>query len=347
MRSFVGGVIASSLVALASTSFARAQIEPPCAVAGRTAVRLADEAINVDKGAFRARLRAQLEVGLAGRHIALCFDADGEVASDVTLSGDAETTLTLNVRDDVTGKQLSRALELRSVPVDARPLTVALAIDELLRASWVELTLADAPRPPRPVPPEVVDALGPAPGHTRWELGAALAAEAFRGGTREAGVDVVGRVFPRGALAVTAALGVRRLATVNAVDGDVRGRALDASLGLDVPLRSRARRIGIDFVANAWLARVRLSGAPRGGARGADVVATAAVLDAGVRGDVGLSRAFALSLTGTVGLPVHAVEIFDGAHTIAGLSGPLVSLSLAGWWRFGEPIPAPAVPTPR
>ncbi|MDB4983422.1 MAG: hypothetical protein JWM82_4174, partial [Myxococcales bacterium] len=97
---------------------------------------------------------------------------------------------------------------------------------------------------------------------------------------------------------------------------------------------------------NAWLARVRLAGAPRAGAHGDDVVETAAYLDAGARVDVSPSRAFGLSFTGTVGLPVHAVEIFDGARSISGLSGPRVSLSLAGWWRFGEPIPAPAVPTP-
>lgn len=66
-----------------------------------------------------------------------------------------EATVTVVIDDATTDKAVRRALALGDVAVVARPRTLALAVAELLRASWAELVFADAPRPRADVPPAV------------------------------------------------------------------------------------------------------------------------------------------------------------------------------------------------
>lgn len=65
------------------------------------------------------------------------------------------TEATLSIDDLVTRKSVRRAVALDDIAPGARPRALALAVAELLRASWAELALADAPAPPTP-PPEPV-----------------------------------------------------------------------------------------------------------------------------------------------------------------------------------------------
>jgi hypothetical protein len=323
---------------LALSSAARAE-EAPCGARGWPWVTLADEPMPApfDAG-FRALLVAQLEAGLEARHIELCLGgsmpAVAGAASAIALSTGEGESVTVAVRDAITGKLLERAVALAAVPRDARPLTVALAIDELLRASWVELGLPDAPAPARPVPPEI-GALVPTPARRRQvELGAALAAERFGGGTTMEGVELVARRTPSGLLIPHLALGLRRGRPVHAADGDVRVAAFDADVGVEVALPPRGRRWELQLGVSARLLRAILSGQPRADARGAAATASALYLVAGLRGAVRLTRAFGLSLAGGFGLPLASVDIFDGDTRIEGLSGPLLTLALGAWWRF-------------
>ena len=329
---------------LGATSGARAQEGPPCGARGEPVVRVAAAPFGA---AFRAALATQLAVGLKARHIELCAGEDSprsdQVAAELAFSGSPAAAVTVAVRDDVTGKLVVRDVDLGSVPVDARPLTLALAVDELLRASWAELTLADAPPPTRPVPREIADVVGagragtPPPAAVergRWQLGAALAAERFGGGSGQAGVDVAGRVSLRERLGLEGTIGLRRERPVNAPDGVVRGTAVEAALDADVVLDPRAGRWALDLLAGARLVRVGVTGDPRVGARGGDASATALYLGAGLRAGVRLTRAFGLALTGTFGVPLRPVDILDGAAHVAGLSGPLLSFALGARWRF-------------
>jgi hypothetical protein len=325
------------LAGAAARGSASAEERPPCGARGWPWVRLTDDDLPPPFDAtFRTLLVAQLGAGLEARHIELCAatgtTADG-AASEVSLSAYADV-VTVAVRDAITGKRLAREVPLGSVPGDARPLTVALGVDELLRASWVELALADAPAPRRPVPREIDALVPPRAERRRWDLGAKLAAEHFGGGTTQAGVDVVVRAAPAPSLFVGVALGLRGGATAHAADGDVRSTALDADVGVDLVIPPRARRWEIALGIDGRLIRARFSGEPHTGARGDDAAGTALYLGAGLRGSVRLARAFGVSLTGGFGVPVHAIDVFDGDARVAGLSGPLVSLALGGWWRW-------------
>ena len=94
-----------------------------------------------------------LRAELAPKHIDLCDapapGAPAPIASlTVALASDT-ATVRVEVRDRVTAKDVTRDVSLADVPEDTRALTIALAADELLRASWVELSLANAPPSPR------------------------------------------------------------------------------------------------------------------------------------------------------------------------------------------------------
>jgi hypothetical protein len=323
---------------LGSVSPASAQARPTCGARGEPVVRVVKAPFDGD---FGAALATQLAAGLSARHIELCWDeglALADAASELAFSGSPAAAVTITIRDAITGKLVVREVELRAVPADARPLTLALAVDELLRASWVELTLADAPRPPRAVPSEIGEIVAASPGRTsavgRWQLSAAIAAEHFGGGSEQAGVDVAARVSLQTRLGLEGTLGLRREAPVDAADGTARGTAIDAALDAAIVLAPHARRWELELLAGARGMHLEVSGDPRAGARGHDASAIALYLDAGLRAGVRVGRASGLSLTGSFGVPVHAVDILDGDTRIAGLSGPLLAFALGGWWRF-------------
>ncbi len=69
----------------------------------------------------------------------------------------AGPTVTVRVIDLATDKRLERQVPLSDVVGEARMRVVAFAVAALLRASWAELVLPDAPRP-RAVPSAIVDA---------------------------------------------------------------------------------------------------------------------------------------------------------------------------------------------
>ncbi len=81
--------------------------------------------------------------------------ADGSppvVTAEIHCEGDHAT---LYVTDDVTGKSLERTIDFPADP-KGRARLLALALAELVRASWVELAMPPPPLPPRTTAPEPV-----------------------------------------------------------------------------------------------------------------------------------------------------------------------------------------------
>jgi hypothetical protein len=341
---------------LAAAPGAHAEEGPRCGARGIPWVRLDEVPFDA---VFRVQLIAQLRAGLSARHIELCTTEGGspaqlDAASEISLIEAEGPALTVAVSDAITGKRLARDLDLRRIPPDARPLTVALAVEELLRASWVELTLRDqpegAPAVPREISESVSAALGPPPHdrpnsaqaalvsptgeHTAWELGAGFAGERFGGGLAQVGVDVVGRISPIFPLVLHAGLGLRSGVSIPAADGVVRWTGVNAAVGAQVALTPRAARFAVHLLGGGLLTRATFSGDPHADARGHDESATAVYVNAGLRGAIRLTPSFGLSLAGGVGVPLHTVQVLDGDSRVAGLSGPLLFSQVGGWWRF-------------
>ncbi len=105
-----------------------------------------------DRG--RARFVEQLAASLAQHEIAMCRGGETPIAEVAIEASDAGTA-TVHVRDAVTRKDVVRLVRTGAIPSDGRPLALAIAADELLRASWAEILLARAPAPPPEPPPQV------------------------------------------------------------------------------------------------------------------------------------------------------------------------------------------------
>ena len=130
-------------------------------------------------------------------------DKDQPLAAITLRASPCEPTardVLVTIEDHATSKKVERRVTLADVDEAARPRVLALAVAELLRATWLELTLPDAPRPEVPVPAAVrgamarqaTAALGPG-------LGASYAGEAAASPPSRTPVPslaVASRVFP-------------------------------------------------------------------------------------------------------------------------------------------------------
>jgi hypothetical protein len=157
----------------------------------------------------------------------------------------------LRVTDSVTRKRVGRDLGLDELPADGRPLALAVAAEELLRASWAELALRGVHSPQTAPPPEVravVEKAAPKPARAERHtaLGARLGFEHFLGGQTHYGADLFG-VAPFGPVAGGfVALGARRALSVDAPHGSIAASAFAAELGLSLTF---VRQGGLDLSA--------------------------------------------------------------------------------------------------
>lgn len=199
--------------------------------------------------ALAESVRSELRAGLLPSQIEVCaatVDAAAEPLARVTLTqkGEGGARYSLDVIDSVTQKRVGRDLSLDKLPPDGRALALAVAAEELLRASWAELALRGPRSTETAPPPEVraiVEQARPEPPPARRSvLGARLAFERFLGGQTHYGADLFAGV-PFGSLGgLLAAVGARRGLSVQAAHGSIEARALSGELGLSLRLLRRA-----------------------------------------------------------------------------------------------------------
>ncbi len=288
-----------------------------------------------------AKVLGLLRAELASRHIALCEDAQpGATPAIATVDvrvGETAALVNVEVHDAVTAKSVRRDVALDTVPPDGRPLTIALAADELLRASWAELALRTAPPPARPVPVEIrrsVDASLGRPTTPRAALGAAFAVDAFGAGTTLLGADADARLWVVPRLALDARIGLRGAATLHAPDGDVAAQAFAGKLGAALTLTPPTLRAGLDLQAHLALLAVQYSGTALAGATGYSRGDVAVLLDGGLGGWLRLGSDLRLVAEAEAALPLHPVRITDGAAYIGGIADAGLAASLGLWGTF-------------
>ena len=96
--------------------------------------------------ALAAEVRTDFATELAHRGLGVCASAASsprEPAAVVELQA-RDLLVIISLDDRVTHKRVARDLSLQTIPENGRALAIAIAIDELLRASWAELTLRRA-----------------------------------------------------------------------------------------------------------------------------------------------------------------------------------------------------------
>jgi hypothetical protein len=305
--------------------------------------------------ALQAQVAEQLGADLRAHHVVLC---DAEAASSnqsalaqVDLSLSASRVLSLDVSDAVTDKRMTRQIPLGSVPRDALALSIALAAEELLHASWIEAALAppESPAPPvglRPVPPvvrevneEQIARLSPVDTTARatptWIQAALLAAvDRSTGGQTDLGADL--RVAAGGRFAVEGDLGVRAAPDVASEHGTVQGRELLAGAGASFALMPRRAPWGLQIGARADVIDVAFSGVAAPGAR----ASSGSQLGAAVSGCIGawwrLGGRWRLLAEGAAGAPLRAVTATDVGNAATGVSGAMFGATIGVGATLGE-----------
>ncbi|HKO51489.1 MAG TPA: hypothetical protein VJV79_27460 [Polyangiaceae bacterium] len=279
--------------------------------------------------AFVEAVRSDLRAGLAPSNIDVCdAPTDGnapEPLARVVLEqiGSGSARYSLDVTDSVTQKRVGRDLTLDKLPADGRAFALAVAADELLRATWAELALRGSSQEAA-APPEVraiVEKSGqpPAPPRRPVGFGARLGFEHFLGGQTHYGVDLFGVVPLAGVAGGFVALGARRALSEQALNGSIAASALSAELGLSLAFVQRGGFELSAFVSGRLL-RVNFEPEAESGA------AASAAHGLAVTSRVGLGLAFgrlgvlrSYSTLGA-GLPLKSFSAADTQTTVTGVS---------------------------
>lgn len=278
--------------------------------------------------AHEARVLEDFRAGLSDRDIDVCPASSGPGHPAVAAVHVTETTATsvgvsVEVRDAVTQKRVARDVDLSAVPKDGRAFAVALAADELLRASWVELAIERARRPVRPPPPEVtavVESTLPARRARGSRLALRAAAEHFGGGQTHFGVDAAFKAALAPRLRLELSAGLREALVASAPNGRVVASALAASAMLGVVLfETPSFEIALDGGGRAAWARFR--GEATGDAVESELTGLAAYARAGLGAAARVAGPLWIELGASAGLPVRSLGARDGDRVVTAISG--------------------------
>jgi len=286
---------------------------------------------------------AKLQAELDRWNIALCASVTRDDAPPplavIALALDAGDVLLLQVADRATDKRLERSISLRGIPKDALALSIAVAAEELLHASWfealVDRTETPSPLIPPPAPPLVervaIESLAPR-ARVRRNVGGSLAI-AFAGEHATGGVSLGGfdaRASYGGALRAEVRVGYRLGVAATANDGEVATSALLFGAAI-VATTPRAAPWGGELFARVDGVRVVFSGrASASDVQAFSATGFGALAGGGIGGwrsldDAGVWR---LNLEASFAMPLRAVAALDDGRTVTALSGPIVGLAL-------------------
>jgi hypothetical protein len=335
-RALAGGAVLACLLGAGGNAWAA-----PC-------VSISLDAAVLD-GAGRGRLVEQLSASLKQHDIATCSGGEQPLAEVVFEASEREVAIT--IRDAVTRKVVMRNVRLAPIPHDGRPLALAVAADELLRASWAEILLARAPAPPPEPPPEVRQVVEaslvapvPLPGdgdHTAPTeppgggdraaaanerphalfLVAAVAGEHATGGLSLGGIDlrIGGWIAPR--VAVGIRLGARVAPSAQGNDGTAAATALVGGVGGALAILPRGRVLALELPVRFDVESVAFRAHPLPGADGSNVSAIGLTASTGLSLGLAFAPGWALQIEGTVGVVLRDVDAKDGTSTLTALSG--------------------------
>ena len=277
--------------------------------------------------AFAEAVRSDLRAGLSPSNIDVCRVGPAKpqpLASVVVAEVEAaRARYSVDVTDSVTQKRVGRDLMLDKLPADGRPLAVAVAAEELLRASWAELALRGVHSAQTAAPPEVravvenSTSTTPPPRHTA--LGARLAFERFLGGQTHYGADLLAAVPVGRITGGLLAVGARRALSEQAPHGSLGATALSAEAGVWLAFY---RQRGLEWQAFVSGRLLRVSFEPEA----ADGAVARAQSGLAVTSRVGFSFAFgrpgllrSYSTLGA-GIPLKSFSASDTGSLVTGVS---------------------------
>jgi hypothetical protein len=278
---------------------------------------------------FARRVLEDLRAGLAGSRVGACAD---DLAGKPPLavvrvvpSRDEPTRYAIDVSDAVTRKRLVRDVDLRRVPPDGRAFAIAVAAEELLRASWAELELRDRKREP-PAPSEAPlqapsREAPPPPSRSNGDaLGARFALEHYAHGQTQVGGDISWSRPLVSSIGFTFALGLRKGLDTDSEHGRVESSAFGAELALESRLVSFGA-VSLQLPVALRGVRVTFSGRAADGAIAREHSGFALFARGGLSLVVAPGGAFRARTSAGAGAPLRSFSASDAGERITGLGG--------------------------
>ena len=270
-------------------------------------------------GPQRDEFMTQLRTALRVRGVDVCAGPRAtlrEAIATVEITNEGDTRFVIVVKHAGFTKLAERTADLASLPPDGRPLALALATDELVRASWPELQVSDVQHE-KPALPEVQTAIAPEPaawGQTapRLELGACGSEEFYMSGSAQLGGDLFAILWLAPQLGIDARAGVRAAVATVPVR-QLRSPAVVIAIGPTFGLLNVRKRVGLDL--GEQLVIVRLP------AIGSEDASAAIYLRSRLRGWIATRAGLLLFAEAGGGAPVSSVAA-------AGVDGMQLSATL-------------------
>lgn len=277
---------------------------------------------------FRQGVLQDLRAGLSSRGIAVCRSvpdrATGALAVvQLSARSAANVGVSVEVRDAVTRKRVTRDLDLGNVPGDGRAFAVALAADELVQASWVELALERRREPshaPSEVRTSVERALRASGALPVARIGARAAAERFAGGQLHFGADAALQVPVFDGLRLELAFGARQGRTAESTRGDVTSNVLGGGLALELLVVEEPDFEGW-VEAGVRASHVRFAGHALEGAVASDFSGLAVYARGGPGAALHVLGPFWVTGGLWAGAPIRALEAHDGDRVATAVAG--------------------------
>ena len=305
-----------------------------CPDTGRPVVELTAHVAPPDL-VIATTLERHLRVELEARAIDVCeppVEARRAIASmtlDVDRNQKGPVRARIRVVDAITDKIVERTLSLDGLSARARPLAVAAAADELLRASWIELDVADAP-PPKMTPPAAVRnavraSLRPAskrrtfPPH--FELGVLARTGSFFSRRESVGGAASGTYWLSRRIGLRLELSAEYGLPRASGRGKVRTHDATGSLSGVVALLDRAGTYGVDVFAGPGLGFVWHHASPIAGASGSDAYDVAVPVRLGGEAWIRTGRVRWFLQVSGVGVLRSSVASDENRKVVSGLEG--------------------------
>ena len=283
--------------------------------------------------AFGMQIISDLRAGLAPSRIDACLAEPAErkaaLATVKIVSVQDGVVYSVDVSDSVTQKRIGRDIDLSHVPSDGRAFALAVASDELLRASWAELALAKerpppkqaAPPPPPTPPPTHQEAPRPAPAAGEFTaVGLGLGVEYYTGGQTHFGVDAFWLHALSAGLRLGVTAGVRRGLSVEAPSGSIDSRAVHLEVSLR-PTLVGSSSWSLDALVALRGAEIWFVPEPVAGAQGTETNSQAIFGRGGLALTLGRAGSVRSISSVGAGAPLRSFSVSDGGEVVTGVSG--------------------------
>jgi hypothetical protein len=271
-----------------------------------------------------------LRAGLAGSRVGACAE-DAPPTRPLALvrvapSARKPSLYVIDVSDAVTQKRLGRDVDLSRVPPDGRAFAIAVAAEELLRASWAELALRErkrskpssAPAAPTAAPPREASPVTPT--SSSDALAARVALEHYGHGQTQFGGDATWSRPLATWLGFTLALGVRRGLDTESQHGSVRSSTVALELALEPRLLGFGA-ISLHGAVGLRGARVSFTGDAEGEALERQLAGLALYARSGLLLLVAPAGAFRARTSLGLGAPLQAFSASDAGERVTGMGG--------------------------